>query len=157
MIHWGNKIGALFGLLLLISLSSCGGHHKAFENAATKNMTRTEQQKFAKYMIRGKELYKQYCTNCHQDDGKGLGRLYPPLANSDFIKANEGRVVCIIKNGLKGEIVVNDTTYNQQMPAQSHLSNLEVAMLSTYLFNSWGEERGFITVDQTAAALKNCE
>jgi mono/diheme cytochrome c family protein len=32
----------------------------------------------------GERLYKKNCSNCHLDDGKGVGALIPPLAGSDF-------------------------------------------------------------------------
>ncbi|GAA5042913.1 hypothetical protein GCM10011506_45860 [Marivirga lumbricoides] len=114
-------------------------------------------QKFAKYMVAGKQLYTTHCSNCHQESGQGLGKLYPPLAKSDFMMQNVNRTACLIKNGIKGEIIVNNITYNQEMPALEELTNLEVAEIATYIYNSWGNERGFVTVKEVETSLSNCQ
>ena len=33
----------------------------------------------------GKRLYEQHCQSCHMPDGKGLGKLIPPLAGADYV------------------------------------------------------------------------
>lgn len=98
-----------------------------------------------KYAIPGKNLYENYCANCHQSDGKGLGRLIPPLRDADYFKASVHRSIWIMKYGQKGEILVNGVQYNQPMPASQRLTPLEIAQISTYLFNIWGMEEGIIT------------
>lgn len=136
-------------------LFACGSYGE-FENAATKNYSAADQQKFAKYMIQGKILYTAHCSNCHQADGSGLGKLIPPLAGADYLLADANRTVCIIKNGISGEIEVNGTTYNQAMPALGELTNLEIGMLSTFVYNSWGHEKGLVYADSVAKALHIC-
>ncbi|MEM6522979.1 MAG: c-type cytochrome, partial [Bacteroidota bacterium] len=32
--------------------------------------------------------YLQHCSSCHQKNGEGLARLYPPLADSDYLENN---------------------------------------------------------------------
>ena len=65
----------------------------------------SEQQTKKKYLMRnylsGKNLYQLHCQNCHQADGKGQGRLYPPLAQADYFLENPAQSMCIIKNGIK--------------------------------------------------------
>jgi cytochrome c551 len=148
-----SKSIKLTGFLFL--LFSCGSYGE-FENTATKNYSTADQQKFAKYMIQGKILYTTHCSNCHQADGSGLGKLIPPLAGADYLLADANRAACIIKNGMSGEIEVNGTTYNQAMPALTELTNLEIGMLSTYVYNSWGHEKGLVTADSVAKALQTC-
>ncbi len=108
-------------------------------------------------MIQGKALYTSYCSNCHQDNGEGLGKLYPPLAQSDYMMNKLPETICLIKNGIKGEIVVNDVAYNQQMPGISQLTNLEIAEISTYIYNSWGNTIGFVTLNEVDKSLNNCD
>ena len=149
----GNKYRvSVFTLLLLLS---CGSYQE-FGNAATEGYSKAKMQKFSKYMIQGKTLYATYCSNCHQQDGTGLGQLYPPLANSDYMQASIERTTCIIKNGLKGPIVVNGVTYNQAMPALEELTNLEIAAITTYIYNSWGFEKGILEVNKISQSLKEC-
>src|SRR5690606_14822194 len=104
--------------------------------------------KFSQYYVQGEQLYTIHCSNCHQKTGKGLGRIYPPLDTSDFMDVSIDRVICIIRNGLEGEIIVNGISYNQGMPGFPSLSDLEIAQITTYIYNTWSHERGMIDVKQ---------
>ena len=97
-------------------------------------------------MVQGRELYNIHCSNCHQPDGSGLRGLYPPLNPSDYMEQHFEEVICLIRNGKSGEIVVNGKTYNQPMPGIPTLTDLEVAEIASYIYNSWGHERGLIDV-----------
>lgn len=116
-----------------------------------------DQVKYEQYMVAGETLYLQYCSMCHQSLGTGLAELYPPLKESDFLKNNFDEAVCIIKNGKQGEIQVNGKTYNQVMPAQTSLTDLEIAEVLTYVSNSWGNKKGFVPVTEVSKILKDCQ
>ena len=100
--------------------------------------------KVLQYAIEGKILYENYCANCHQKDGTGLGKLIPPLFESDYMLEDMGRTARIIKYGQEGEIKVNGQIYNQAMPANPKLTNLEIAQIMSYLYNIWGSKKGVI-------------
>ena len=112
--------------------------------------------KFNQYYIAGEQLYQVHCANCHQKDGKGLRRVYPPVANSDFLKGNMSRVICGMKYGMTGEIIVNGEMYHQKMPGVISLTELELAEIATYLYNSWGGEYGLIDVSEVRPGLDSC-
>lgn len=124
------------------------------KNKIDRDLSDIKDAKILQYAIEGKILYENYCGNCHQNDGTGLGKLIPPLKGSDYMKDNIGRTVSIIKNGLKGEILVNGQVYNQPMPANSQLTNMEIAQITTYLYNIWGNEKGIIDAKQIDQYLK---
>lgn len=111
--------------------------------------------KFQQYQNAGRELYKANCQNCHKQDGKGLGLLIPPLAGSDFLK-NKDNVACIIKNGRSGPITVNGKIYDQPMPANPKLTDLEIASIMTYIYNEWGGQEGLIGVKEVSRSLDRC-
>lgn len=113
-----------------------------------------EKIKLEQYYIGGKELYEQNCANCHQKDGKGLQSLYPPIAGSDYLKDKE-KVIYIIKNGLAGEIMVNGKKYNQPMPANNQLTNLDIAEVVTYIYNEWNGETKITEVKEVEKVLNN--
>ena len=106
----------------------------------------------------GKQAYEANCAACHQPDGKGLAGAFPPLAASDWLQGKTpAQVAATVLEGLQGEIVVNGVTYNSLMPAQSHLSDADIANITTYVLNSWGNPGGSITAAEVAkqrAALK---
>jgi len=111
-----------------------------------------EKVKLEQYYIGGKVIYEQNCANCHQKDGKGLQNLYPPIAGSDFLR-NKEQVILIIKNGMTGEMIVNGKTYNQPMPANSQLQNLDIAEVVTYIYNEWADEKKVTTTEEVANVL----
>lgn len=116
----------------------------------------TGSVKYKQYYVQGEELYKSYCANCHQLDGSGLGRVYPPLSKSDFIEQNFEEVICIIKYGRSGELWVNGTMYNQPMKGNPELTDLEVAEIATYIYNTWNTQRGIVEVGEVTPILAGC-
>lgn len=131
-------ISTLFALFL--SLLSCQSDEEI----------RREQ-----YITEGILIYKNNCANCHQTNGQGLAALYPPLAGSDYL-ANKSKVICLIRYGQQGSIVVNGKRYNRPMPAQPQLSDLEIAELTTYIYNEWGGETKVTDVKTVTPVLEQC-
>ena len=111
-----------------------------------------EKIKLEQYYIGGKEIYEQNCANCHQKNGQGLQNLYPPIAGSDYLK-DKSKVILAIKNGLVGEIIVNGKKYNQPMPANNQLTNLDIAEVITYIYNEWKVESKITEVAEVEAVL----
>ncbi|MBX2915114.1 MAG: cytochrome c [Cyclobacteriaceae bacterium] len=112
--------------------------------------------KFQQYYAEGEVLYQQHCANCHQADGSGLGKLYPPLAKSDFLEKGPEAVLCLIKYGVEGEMIVNGITYNKAMPGIPSLTELEIAEIVTYILNSWGNTSEMVEVNQASLILDTC-
>lgn len=116
----------------------------------------TRDPKFQQYMAEGEQLYATHCSNCHQKNGEGLRLVYPPLASSDYMEKNFSRVICGMKYGLDGEVVVNGNAYNQLMPGVLSLTELEIAEIATYIYNSWGHQRGIIESRSVPDLLDSC-
>jgi len=136
----------LFLFLIIIAFGSCSPTKKS-ENSV----------KFQQYFVEGEQLYMQHCSNCHQKSGKGLGLLYPPLDESDYMEENLSDVICLIKNGTSGELVVNGKKYNQAMPGIPSLTNLEISEIATFIYNSWTHEKGIIEINEVNKMLQECE
>jgi cytochrome c551 len=112
--------------------------------------------KFRQYYNKGESLYELHCKNCHQDDGGGLRQLYPPLAKADYLMKNKEDVICLIRNGKKGSIVVNGQEYNMAMPGNKALTDLEIAQILTYVYNTWENKAGLIDVKHVSPVLSEC-
>ncbi len=112
--------------------------------------------KFTQYYNQGELLYTKNCSNCHQKNGKGLGRVYPPLDTSDYMTTNFKDVICLIENGKSGSLVVNGIEFNQPMPGVPTLTDLEVAQIATYIYNTWTHHRGIVEVTEVSAILQQC-
>lgn len=149
-----------FYLSVILFMAACatgGSESGEAEQSEQSEMTAEEAVKYEQYMVAGETLYLQYCSQCHNALGTGLGDLYPPLKESDYMEDNYEEVICIMRYGKSGEIVVNGKTYNQMMPAQPQLTDLEIAEIATYIYNSWGNSRGLINVKEVEPTLAACE
>ncbi len=126
------------------------------ESDDTNHMSHEEKIKYRQYLVEGKRLYLQHCSNCHQENGTGLVRLYPPLNGSDYLKNNEKKVICSIKKGQTGEITVNGILFNQPMPSNPRLTNLEIAEITTYIYSKWGGNKKLYTHIEIDKILDSC-
>jgi cytochrome c551 len=117
----------------------------------------SKDPKFQQYYAQGEVLYVKHCSNCHQKDGSGLGLVYPPLNKSDFMAKNFHEVICLMKYGREGELVVNGNSYNQRMPGNALLSDLEIAEIATYIYNTWDNQKNLISVQQTQQIISACK
>jgi len=98
----------------------------------------------------GARVFAAACMACHQADGQGLPGAFPPLAGSDFLKADPKRAIGIVLHGLTGPITVNGKEFNSVMPPMTQLSDTEVADVLTYVMNSWGNDFGVVTAADVA-------
>jgi cytochrome c551 len=116
-----------------------------------------KDSKFQQYYVQGEQLYVKNCSNCHQKNGKGLGLVYPPLDQSDYLDKNFQEVICLMKYGKSGEMIVNGKNFNQPMPGIPSLTDLEAAEIATYIYNTWSRQRGLIDVKQTEKIIRDCD
>ena len=98
----------------------------------------------------GKEIYNDFCVQCHLDNGEGVSGVFPPLAKSDYLLNNIEMSIRGLKYGLSGTIVVNGEEYDGVMQNQG-LDNLEIADVMNFILNNWGNEsEEIITENQVA-------
>ena len=100
----------------------------------------------------GKELYNDFCSQCHLTDGKGVKGVYPPLANSDFLLDVE-KTINSIKYGLKGPIIVNGEKYNSIMVSQG-LDDEEISDVVNYILNSWGNSTKQLITEEIVTSIE---
>ena len=103
----------------------------------------------AESKARGEHIYQQTCIVCHQATGQGAPPVFPPLAGSDWIKANRERAIRALCEGLGGPIRVNGADYNNLMPVQP-IEDGGVADVLTFVFSSWGNAEKSVTPDEVA-------
>ncbi|NOU46723.1 MAG: nitrite reductase, copper-containing [Bacteroidales bacterium] len=92
-------------------------------------------------LVIGKALYASICFACHQADGKGIEKAFPPLVNSDYFASNPEIIIQTITHGLTGPITVNGKKFDGVMPKQS-LSDNQIASVATYVLNNFGNKGG---------------
>lgn len=91
------------------------------------------------------------------EDGQGLKGLIPPLANADYLKNNQAQIACIIRHGMQGTILVNGKEYEQIMQPIPQLSDFEIANVINYINQAWGNDYGFVPINEVQASLKKCD
>jgi len=85
----------------------------------------------------GEKLYNGYCASCHMEDGTGLGKVLPPIADSDYLQTNFAQLPCIIRHGLKDTILVNGNEYAQPMVGIKLLNEVEISNIINYINYKW--------------------
>lgn len=108
-------------------------------------------QKLTKQVLveRGKQLYLDNCSACHQQAGEGIEAVFPPLAKSDYLLADKARSINIVLKGLHGPVTVNGKTFNSEMPpVGADLSDEEVAAILSYVRTSWGNQGDIVMPDE---------
>lgn len=133
----------LYLFITLISLLSCN------DSSKTVNQNPDLQES----ILRGEAVYSDLCITCHLPDGKGVPKIFPPLANSDYLKNKRSESIKAIKYGLSGEITVNGVKYNTPMAALG-LTNKEVADVMNYITNSWGNKNDKIITEDEVSKIQ---
>ena len=98
----------------------------------------------------GEKIFAARCASCHQANGLGIEGQFPPLAASEWVTADAGVIANVILKGLKGEIVVNGKTYGASAAvnmAAVPISDREIANVSTYVRQAWGNSAPEVTED----------
>eukprot|EP01029_Cantina_marsupialis_P013717 TRINITY_DN303711_c0_g1_i1.p1 TRINITY_DN303711_c0_g1~~TRINITY_DN303711_c0_g1_i1.p1 ORF type:complete len:105 (-),score=8.88 TRINITY_DN303711_c0_g1_i1:335-649(-) len=101
-------------------------------------------------MEKGGQLYRAKCMNCHLKTGKGIPKVFPPLANSDYLRKNTDEAIKMVKFGSNKPIKVNGIKYNSLMPA-SGLTDKELVLVFNYILNSWENNYGQVSLEEVAA------
>lgn len=153
MILYLRNLNKISLALCVVTFISCGPVGSG--NAAYEKLSAADQAKFGKYLLLGKEVYRDNCASCHQKNGRGLRGVIPPLAGADYLAQNQSKLPCLLRYATQDTIMVNGRLYPPEMPAQD-LTNLELAEVITYINNSWGNELGFISVKEVDSLMLRC-
>lgn len=101
----------------------------------------------------GKKIFAVRCASCHQANGLGIATQYPPLAGSEWVSADPDLIIKVILKGLKGEILVNGEKYGTSAAvnmAAVPINDREIANVSTYVRQAWGNDSSEVSEDQVA-------
>ena len=144
-----------FGFTLLTSAFFYFSNTNSDFNSKTNYITKTEQQQtpLQKSIAQGKEVYTDFCIQCHLANGKGNGTTFPPLDGSNWLKSKITESIHAVKYGQKGEIVVNQKKFNSIMPPMG-LSDEEIADVMNYVLNSWSNKSTKMITTKDVALVK---
>ena len=87
--------------------------------------------------LQGAQVFSSRCAVCHGPEAAGIPGAFPPLREQvvTFAKSAEGRdyLAMVVTTGLMGTLKIGGTSYLGVMPAQSGLTEADIAAVLTYL------------------------
>jgi mono/diheme cytochrome c family protein len=104
-------------------------------------------------MNAGAAIYAHACVSCHEADGSGAPRIYPPLPGNALLQsADPASTLRVILDGAQ-TITTPRAPNKGSMPAYAkQLSDQQIADVTNYIRNSWGNAGPSVTADQVAKA-----
>lgn len=106
-------------------------------------------------MTAGKAIYARDCIPCHEADGSGAPRIYPPLpGNANLQSADPSSTLRIILDGAQ-TVTTPRAPNTGSMPAYAkELSDQQIADVTNYIRNSWGNVAPLVTPAQVRKARR---
>ncbi|WP_240903112.1 c-type cytochrome [Sphingobacterium sp. SGG-5] len=140
------KAYSLFAIALLIGAMS-------YLSACQSNV----DIQMAQYAVNGQKVYRNHCQNCHGAKGEGLAKLYPPLTDNNFFALHREKLSCIVRHGLHEKIEVSGQQYDQPMPGNNKLTDLDIAYVLTYVTTTFGQSDSIYSHEAVKKALSHCK
>ncbi len=93
----------------------------------------------------GGKLYTQHCAQCHQASGKGSDGAWPALAGNPSVNAPSpaNAIRMVLDGGFAPASAANSRPHGMP-PFGQMLSDSDIALLVTYIRNSWGNKAGAV-------------
>ncbi|MGY8669337.1 c-type cytochrome [Bradyrhizobium sp. UFLA05-109] len=106
-------------------------------------------------MKAGQAVYAKFCIACHEADGSGAPRIYPPLPGNALLQSgNPSSTLRIILDGAH-TVTTPRAPNTGEMPAYAkQLSDEQIAAVTNYIRNSWGNAAPLVTAAQVGKARK---
>ena len=106
-------------------------------------------------MADGARFYGRDCIACHEADGTGAPRIYPPLpGNANLQSADPSSTLRIILDGAQ-TVTTPRAPNTGSMPGYAgKFSDQEIADVTNYIRNSWGNAAPLVTPAQVAKARR---
>ncbi|PVH23981.1 c-type cytochrome [Sphingobacterium corticibacter] len=111
--------------------------------------------KTMQYVTNGEKVYRAHCQNCHGAQGEGLGKLYPPLTDPDYLKHNWDLLPRIVRFGLKDTILVSNQHFSEVMPGIPELTDVDIAYVLTYVTIRFGDAKERYTLEEVKKSLSS--
>ena len=121
-------------------------------DSEVRPMTAEERGRFE----RGRVIFAEVCSVCHQTSGLGEEGKAPPLRNSPWLLGSKKRPIRILVGGLIGPIEVAGKQWDLEMPVYDQ-SPEHVAAVLTYVRREWGHGADPITPEEVAQVMEEMQ
>ncbi|MRT24938.1 c-type cytochrome [Enterobacteriaceae bacterium RIT697] len=103
----------------------------------------------------GKKIYDTQCAACHISSGAGVSNMIPTLAGNPQLNASDpASLLTVILAGSDGAVTLGNPTAARMPSFGWKLSDQQVAEVTTYIRNSWGNAASVVSADDVAQARK---
>ncbi len=136
----------LLGAGMFLCISACQGQETGGPTTGG-----TTAQSGDELMQLGEQVYRTYCGTCHQPDGQGIPGAFPPLAETEWVQGDAGRLIRLVLNGMQGPVTINGKEYNNMMTPHNFLSDDQVAAVLTYVRSNFGNDAPGISPEAVTA------
>lgn len=100
------------------------------------------------YKTRGGLGYVQFCATCHQNDGRGMDKLFPPLANNSSVQSHDPTsVIHVVLSGW-ASAATQDAKRSSYMPSYNNLNDQELAEIVTFVRTQWGNRGNPVSAEE---------
>ncbi len=94
----------------------------------------------------GKTVYMQTCVTCHQPDGGGVQNMNPSLIKASYVQGDKSRMITAVLKGMSRK-EINGETYSGVMPSFAYLTDKQIADVTTYVRQSFGNKASTVTTE----------
>ena len=106
-------------------------------------------------MKAGAAIYAHACVSCHEVDGSGAPRIYPPLPGNPLLQsADPASTLRIVLDGAQSVTTPRAPNKGSMPSYAKELSDQQIADVTNYIRNSWGNSGSAVTAGQVANARK---
>jgi mono/diheme cytochrome c family protein len=106
-------------------------------------------------MRRGAEIYSDACSSCHLDNGIGQSRLFPPLGKDAMLQQPDPTgLVHLILGGTRIGVSASRPSPLGMPSFAWKLTDQEIADVSTFIRNSWGNQAAQVEARDVADLRK---
>ncbi|CAM3529610.1 Cytochrome c domain-containing protein [Bordetella sputigena] len=106
----------------------------------------------------GAAVYKSFCAQCHQADGRGIPNVYPRLAgNPSLLAKDKTSLMRIVMEGGHSAATQHGPASQHMPPFDTILTDAQIAQVLTFVRGSWGNDAPPVSgteVGQMRQALK---
>jgi mono/diheme cytochrome c family protein len=106
-------------------------------------------------MAAGEKLYNGACIACHEANGSGAPRIYPPLPdNANLQSADASSTLRIILDGAQSVTTARAPNKGSMPGYAAKMTDQEIADVTNYIRNAWGNAAPQVTAEQVAKARR---
>ncbi|HEX7338505.1 MAG TPA: cytochrome c [Rhodanobacteraceae bacterium] len=101
--------------------------------------------------VKGKALFDDNCSVCHQASGVGVPTAFPPLKGNPAVNDADPTVqIQTILDGKHGSLIAGKKYSGVMPPFASNFSDADIANIANYERSSWGNHGKQVTAAEVA-------